>query len=214
MNHHRLLGSLVLLALSPVTPAFAQSGPSAPQATHWGVIGSIAPWSADDRFGVFYDAHALDFSGQEVRFGVAHGGTRRGEFAFLYVKKRIDEGGTLVDLKRRTFAIGPDTYVTGLMAEQFLPFGTIARHVQIGLVVAAGAGRVHGEAVNVDSNLPVDAQQVLKVFAKPREFQPLARAELAVAVAATPGLKLRLSSGFDWPGTTRLSLSAMYFFGE
>jgi len=55
---------------------------------------------------------------------------------------------------------------------------------------------------------------VLRVFARPRQFQPLARAELAAAVATAPGLKLRFSGGFDWPGSTRLSVTAMYFFGD
>src|SRR5690349_2073362 len=95
---HRLLGLSVLLTLCPAAVAQAQSAASAQQPTHWGIIGSVAPWTAGNGFGVFYDAHALDVSGQEIRFGLAHGATRRGEFAFLYVNKKIDEGGTIVDL--------------------------------------------------------------------------------------------------------------------
>jgi hypothetical protein len=177
-------------------------------------MASFAPWTADDRFKVLYDARKLDFSGSELRFGVTRGSTRRGEFAFLFVRKRIDEGSTLVDFKHRPFTIGPEVYVTGLMAEQFAPFGTIARRVQIGLVMAAGAGQVSGRATSVADNTPIEAQQVLRVFAQPRKFQPLARAELAVAVVAAPGAKLRFSGGFDWPGSTRLSVTGMYFFGE
>ena len=210
---HRLSACLLLLSLWPAGIALAQA-PTGPQATHWGVTGSLAPWTADDRFRVFYDARTLDLSGQEVRFGVTHGGTRRGEFALLYVSKRIDEGGTLEDLTHRTFAVGPDVRVTGLMAEQFLPFGTIAGRVQPGFVMAAGAGKVSGSAVSLPENALVDAQQVLRVFARPRRFQPLARAELAIAVSPAPGLKLRFSSGFNWPGSNRLSVTAMYFVGE
>jgi hypothetical protein len=177
-------------------------------------MASFAPWSADDRFRVLYDARQLDFSGTDVRVGITRGGTLRGEFAFLYVRKRIDEGSSLVDFRHRRFAIGPEVYVTGLMAEQFAPFGTIARRVQVGLVMAAGAGLVSGTATRTTDQAAVEAQQVLRVFAQPRQFQPLARAELAIAVAVAPGAKLRISGGFDWPGQTQLGVTAMYFFGE
>jgi hypothetical protein len=206
--------ALCLMLLPDAAFAQRQTAPSARPPLRWGVIGSFAPWTADNRFKVFYDARTLDFAGDEVRFGIARGSTRRGEFAFLYVKKRIDEGSTLTDLNHRTFVIGPEVYVTGFMAEQFVPFGTIARTVQIGFVMAAGAGKAHGHAISVADDTAVDAHRVLRVFAQPREFQPLARAELAIAVAAAPGTKLRFSGGFDWPGSTKLSVSAMYFFGD
>jgi hypothetical protein len=163
-------------------------------------MASFAPWSADDRFRVLYDARQLDFSGTDVRVGITRGGTLRGEFAFLYVRKRIDEGSSLVDFRHRRFAIGP--------------FGTIARRVQVGLVMAAGAGLVSGTATRTTDQAAVEAQQVLRVFAQPRQFQPLARAELAIAVAVAPGAKLRISGGFDWPGQTQLGVTAMYFFGD
>src|SRR5262245_9387534 len=90
---------VVLASLMGVAPASAQNvGSPQPKKLHWGVMGSFAPWSAGDRYKVFYDARQLDFSGDEVRFGVTRGGRERGEFAFLFVRKRIDEGGTLVDL--------------------------------------------------------------------------------------------------------------------
>jgi hypothetical protein len=205
---------LVLAGLFPATSALAQEAAPRPAPLRWGLTASFAPWTADNRFKGLYDARTLDVSGDELRVGLTRGGTTRGEFSFLFVRKRIDEGGTLVDIRSRSFAIGPEVYVTGLMAEQFAPFGTIARRVQVGLVMAAGAGNASGTAVSLADNASVDAGQVLRVFAQPRRFQPLARAELAVAVAAAPGVKLRFSGGFNWPGRTQLGVSAMYFFGE
>jgi hypothetical protein len=208
------LGLFGVLVLWPGASALAQTRPAAPASLHWGLIASFTPWTANDRFRALYDAQTLNFTGDEVRVGIARGSTRRGEFAFLYVRKHFAEGGTLTDINHVPFALGPDVYVTGLMAEQFAPFGTIAGHVQIGLIMAAGAGKVRGTALRVSDGTEVDADRVLRVFARPREFQPLARAELALGVAAAPGLKLRFSGGFDWPGSTRLGVTAMYFFGD
>jgi hypothetical protein len=207
---------LLLAGLACAAPGAAQTYGSAkgPSELHWGLMASFAPWTAGDRYKGFYDARQLDFTGDEVRFGVTRGGRERGEFAFLFVRKRIDEGSSLVNLHHEQFAIGPRVYVTGLMAEQFLPFTTIAHTVQIGMVIAAGAGKASGTATRVSDGVSTPSDQVLRVFALPREFQPLARAELAVALAARPGMKLRLSGGFDWPGSTRLSVTAMYFFGD
>jgi hypothetical protein len=208
---------LVLFCLSIASPLFAQipQGFKNPKGDlHWGLMASFAPWTANDRFKVLYDARKLDFSGKEVRVGVTKGGALRGEFAFLYVRKRIDEGSTLQDIRRRDFAIGPNTYVTGLMAEQFAPFGSIKRRVQIGMVIAAGAGFASGTAYGLTEGTTLEAKQVLRVFAKPRRFQPLARAELAVAVNAAPGMKIRFSGGFNWPGSSQFGVTAMYFFGD
>jgi hypothetical protein len=205
---------LVLVCLTAASPLFAQVPQTRqPDELRWGVIGSFAPWDANNRFKVFYDARALNFTGKEVRVGVTKGAATRGEFAFLYVRKRIDEGGTLTDLRRREFVIGPDTYVTGLMAEQFAPFTTIKRRVQVGAVIAAGAGFASGTAKGLAEGNTLEAKDVLRVFAKPRRFQPLARAELAVAVNTVPGMKVRFSGGFNWPGRSEFGVTAMYFFG-
>jgi hypothetical protein len=110
--------------------------------------------------------------------------------------------------------IGPNTYVTGLMAEQFAPFTTIKRRVQIGMVIAAGAGFASGTAIGLAEGNTLEAKEVLRVFAKPRRFQPLARAELAVAVNTVPGMKVRFSGGFNWPGQSQFAVTAMYFFGD
>lgn len=216
----RSLFAVVCLACA--SPALAQVPQSVRKSAelHWGVMASFAPWTANDKFKVLYDARSLDFTGTEVRMGVTRGGATRGEFAFLYVRKRINEGSTLTDTERRHFAIGPDTYVTGMMAEQFAPFTTIKRRVQIGAVLAAGAGVAAGTAYALKEGTTgktgetMEAQHVLRVFAQPRRFQPLARAELAVAVNAAPGMKIRFSGGFNWPGKTEFGVTAMYFFGD
>ncbi|MEX2016783.1 MAG: hypothetical protein WD873_09065 [Candidatus Hydrogenedentales bacterium] len=208
---------LILVCFVSAAPAFAQvpqRRPNPKGELHWGLMASFSPWTANDRFKVLYDARKLDFTGQEVRMGVTKGGALRGEFALLYVRKRIDEGSTLTDIRRRDFAIGPNTYVTGLMAEQFAPFGSITRYVQVGMVMAAGAGFASGTAYGLTEGTTLEAKQVLRVFARPRRFQPLARAELAVAVNAAPGMKIRFSGGFNWPGNSQLGVTTMYFFGD
>ena len=36
----------------------------------------------------------------------------------------------------------------------------------------------------------------------------------ARATPFRPGVKIRFSGGFDWPRSMRLSVTAMYFFGD
>ena len=207
---------LSILILGLAAPAASQTAASvAPaRAWHWGISASVAPWRAGDRFKSLYQAQTLDFSGNEFRFGVTRGSTRRGEWAITYIRKTIAEGSTFVTAVGKRYQLGPRVVLKGVMAEQFAPIGTIAHRAQIGIVLAAGAGQVVGKATLSPDGEESNLRDVLTIFARPQPYHPLGRAELAVALAAAPGVKLRFSGGFDWPGSTRLSVTAMYFFGE
>jgi hypothetical protein len=208
-----------LLALSGVlavaVPAAAQDLATprpAPRAWHWGVTASMAPWQDGDRFKILYEAQGLDFSGNEFRIGIARGGPRRGDWAITYVRKTIAEGSTFVTAIGHRYRLGPQAVVKGFMAEQFAPIATIAGRTQIGIVLAAGAGQVTGTATLASNGAENNLRDVLTIFARPQPFHPLGRAEIAAAVMAAPGVKVRFSGGFDWPGSTRLSVTGMYFF--
>ena len=211
MTRARSLLILLAIAMGIATPAFAQNPP---QGRHWGVTASVAPWRAGTRSSGLYFAKDLDFTGGSRRIGITKGSARGNEWALVYIRRTINEGGTIVDNGGRKFEVGPNVKLTGFMAEQFGSFGTIARRVQIGVVVAGGLARAEGVLRAVPSGAEHEASQMLTLFAREVDFQLLLRGELAVAVIVAPGMKIRFSGGFDWPGTSVVGVTAMYFFGD
>jgi len=215
MHFRRLLTilSVMCVSLAAGSTAFAQS-PAPKEPAHWGVAASVAPWRANGFFKGLYEAQALDLSGGEIRFGVTRGSTRGGEWSLLFVRKTIKEGGTMTDPFGDRYVMGPDVVLTGVMAETFGAFVHIANRAEIGLVLGGGVARVSGTVRQVPNGTMVDPKTILTFFAKETPVQFLGRAELAVAIAAAPGMKIRFSGGLNWPGSTRFSVTALYFFGE
>lgn len=206
----RALALIVLAAISLAIPA-----PVLGQEKHWGVTASVAPWSADSRFSGLLFSKELDFSGKSLRIGLTRGSAHGNEWAITFIRRTINEGGTILrNNNGGRFEVGPDLKLTGFMAEQFGSFGTIARRVQIGIVVAGGIARAEGVMIAVPSGEEREAREILTLFNKQLDFQLLLRGELAVAVAVAPGFKIRFSGGFDWPGTTIVGVTGMYFFGD
>jgi len=208
------LSRLFLGCLAFVATAVPAAAQYASEPKPWGVIASMAPWSADDRFKVLYDAHSLDMSGIDLRVGVTRGGALGNEWALMFTQRTISEGSTIVNYKNETFRFRSGVKLTGFMAEQFGAFGTIAERVQIGGVIGGGLARAEGMGVALSTGTEIEAGEILTLFARPVSFQLLLRAELAVGIKVAPGTKLRVSGGFDWPGTTTFSITGMYFFGD
>lgn len=203
----------VLCALAGL-PAVAAAQYHTRSEIRWGITGTIAPWQAGDRFKALHNAKALDLSGEDLRIGVTRGSTLGHEWALLFVRRTIDEGGTMVDHRNERFEFRPGVRFTGFMAERYGAFATIANRAQIGGVLAAGIARAEGTVRRVSGAADLDAGDVLTLFDKEVNFQLLVRAELAAAFKVGPGTKIRVSGGFIWPGTTAATITAMYFFGE
>jgi hypothetical protein len=211
MTHlSRLFLACLVFALT-ASPASAQY---ASEPKPWGIIATIAPWSADDTFKALYDADGLDMAGKDLRVGITRGGALGNEWALMFMRRTINEGSTLVNYKGETFRFQPGVKLTGFMAEQFGAFGTIAERVQIGGLIGGGLARAEGTAIALSTGTEVEAADVLTLFARPVSFQLLLRAELAVGIKLAPGTKIRFSGGFNWPGTTIFSVTGMYFFGD
>jgi hypothetical protein len=211
--------ALVLVALVSLPAAAAaqfapQAAPPSSRERHWGLTGSIAPWQAGDQFKALYDARALDLAGRDLRIGVTRGSSLGNEWALLFVKRRIDEGATLGVFGGETYVFRPGVELTGFMGEAYGALVTIKRRAQIGGVVAGGLARAKGFARRTSGLPDAPIADVLTLFARTVPFQLLARAELAVAFRLAPGAKLRFSGGFDWPGTTVVGVTMMYFFGD
>jgi hypothetical protein len=210
----RCVSLVVGLLCACAAPASAQG---APRDKHWGVTASFAPWHATDTFKRLYDATSLDMTGRNLRVGVTRGHTLGSEFSITYIRRDIAEGATLVDLYGVKYEFTKGVTLKGFMVEQYGALATIKDRAQIGVVVGAGLARAQGVAQPSYGGVPltpVEAGQVLTLFARQVDFQLLLRAELAAAFRLAPGLKVRFGGGFDWPGTTAVSVTVLYFIGE
>ena len=79
-----------------------------------------------------------------------------------------------------------------------------------GTVVEVAPGETEGVGT-------VDASKLYFIFGwNPDFYTPsiLGRVELAGAFTVRPDLKIRVSGGFNFPGTQVFSIDAMYFFGR
>ena len=124
---------------------------------------------------------------------------------------------------------------SGVEAHKYFNFATIARRVQIGLNVAGGVGRFEGnierhyfypEPVFDARGVPVlgaggsllyrtREEVLLETADQLPSFTPfpLGKVELALGVIAAPGLKIRASGGFNFPGYSMVRVNAIYLFG-
>lgn len=210
MKSLRTLSFLCLALLGIGSTASAQE-PGEPE--HWGVQIAVAPWHAGEKFRGLMDAKDLDLTGRSVRVGLTRGQMRGDEWGVTFVRRSITEGSRLVDYIGRSYSFDDSVRMTGVMGEQFKSFGTIADRVQIGALIGGGLARVEGLVWPTAGGEPRAAREVLTMFAHETHFQLLARAEIGVAALVAPGVKVRVSGGFDWPGTTVVTITGLYFFG-
>jgi hypothetical protein len=235
--------SVGLITLVAPTPVLAQDdeGPN-----RWGVSVSFAPnWKVpegDSPFGKLAEVAltagdlGYDVSGADFRIGVVRGRHLQGDWGVSYVRRTFKEGSTqggiLTECEQNNcFTYGEeflyqDASVTGIEANKFIGFGTIANRVQIGVDIAIGVGwyqkTVERREASTDFlppnfNTPVvtiSSEQVPATQLSPVDPSLLGRAEIAAAVVVTQGLKVRISGGMNYPGTHAASVSLMYFFGS
>jgi hypothetical protein len=144
-----------------------------------------------------------------------------------------DFSGTGVPLRQGSlYLIGESNKpvkVRGIEGQKFSPLATIKNRAQIGLIFGGGIGWYQGtmteHAFDVDfaqgppptyRQIVTQTETVNQVEAKDifqLEFVPLAKVELAAAAILAPGLKVRVSGGFNFPGTQVFSITVNYLFG-
>jgi hypothetical protein len=187
-------------------------------------------------------ASAVDIRGSEFRIGVARGRELGGDWSLSLVRKRFrdsrvaqtdqfeffDGRRTVVQSSGFAYDLNEVT-LTGIEYQRFRPFATIKERVQIGLTYGGGVGWLGGQARGVEFDpergmqtveRPADALfsegevglfSVMDYTLKP---VPLARLELSVAGLVLPGVKVRASGGFNFPGYQVGSISVVYLFGS
>jgi hypothetical protein len=216
-------------------PAFAQD-------SSWGVAGTLVPkWNVPEENAlstVLFDAERVDVNGSEFRIGFVRGRMLSGDWGVSYVRRRIDDGSTIVsesfsDPELPGLTLG-ETLTTrgiqidGLEVHKFTPFGTIKRRVQIGLLFGGGIGFTKGviesrqvfpDFVQVGNSFVVVPREVLEtrdaeeLIYPGNGLVPLGRLEVAVAGLVAPGLKVRASGGLAFPGVQTFSITGLYLFG-
>lgn len=246
----RAFVGFILFMLFTAAQAGAQSPAPAPTfADRWGVIASVVPqWSVPGgnspvaklaQLSLDSADLGMDLKASDFRIGVARGGYLRGEWGLSLVRRSFANGGKQGAIASDCSPSGGcapygveytynNTSLTGLEASKFVPFGTIARRVQIGGDVAIGVGWYRGMVTRREAEttfvfqgagpaVPVttfDTTQVPATQVSKLDPTLLGRLEIAGAVIVTPNAKVRLSGGLNYPGVHSVSVSVLYFFGK
>ncbi len=187
--------------------------------SHWGVSFGVTPrWSATDSYtpvGILWDdVDELDLSGSELRVGIIRGSEPGGDWGISFVRRTFRDG-SVIDFTSAGDAryVSDGVALTGVEVHKFSPFVTVAGTVQVGLEYGGGIGTLAGEGIA--TNRPDigirNVNDVLREHGIP--VVPLARAELAAAVVAAPGLKVRIKGGLNFPGLQTFSVTLNYLFG-
>lgn len=208
------LSLLVAFGVCLALPAYSTAQPNK---TYWGVQAQFAPkWEVKDSFKPLFDADAVDISGSEFRIGFVRGRTLGSDWGVSYVRKSLKNGSraTNSDVERTT----RNAIVSGVSIDKFSPFGTIRDRVQIGMTYGIGVGSAKGDVIERDlltgGTGVIEAKHFFSPFGTDLQVVPLAEVQLAVAVIARPGFKIRASGGLNYPGITVFTIAGVYLFGE
>lgn len=224
-------------SVAPTGSQGAATSNSSDKQNHWGVTGGFATWDTPDSFEVIFDAARIQgVKGRDFDIGVAHGSTLGGHLRLLYVRKRFDKGATLVRgiggicvggtcIETGGYYSMDNAWFDGFEADKFISFHTFARRIQLGLNVGGGIGFVKGTTtVTVVDARVVNGQLVRTessggsgpasaLIAGRSKYFPLFTVGPAVGLILAPGLKVQVGAGFNFPGTSKVAVSAVYLIG-
>lgn len=121
--------------------------------TLWGVSASISSglpkWDSPQSFRAFYLADEISLRGSEFQVGVVRGTALGGDSGWSFIRQAIDSGSFVHDAEndgssRRLTVDSAETTFDGFLYHRYTPFTTIRERVQVGMVIAAGAGWYRG----------------------------------------------------------------------
>ena len=92
---------------------------------------------------------------------------------------------------------------------------TIAQRVQIGMGFGGGIGWARGDVTQLSANgtETIEAKGQFSPFGGELDFVPLGKVDVGVAGILAPGMKIRASAGFNYPGTTVFKITGVFLFG-
>jgi len=227
-----VLSCFILLA--GVAPAFAQEQ----KPKYWGVEFSYTPtWKADRTMQdmLYIEGDPL-LEGTEFTFGVARGSALGGNWGVSYVRKSINDGSTVTFSEQQSgpnFAFSSTetsvmqkVFLQGVEVYTFIPFVNIKNRVQIGVNVGGGIASVKGtiHQTRDTSNTFIPSvgppqttfeheEETLPASEVILSLQPLGRVEAMAAFIIVPGLKAKISAGFNMPSAIAFRIGAVYLIG-
>ena len=219
MSHHGTDVTLLVVVLGLGLTAVPSDAGAQDRRSHWGLTVGFSPrWATaevlDTTLEKLWNGSSIDFSGSELRAGFVRGSELGGDAGVSFVRRRLDDGSGFVEHDGVRYATR-GVIVSGVEAHKFTSFGTIRDRVQIGLDYGAGVGLLFDGAVDATAAdgaaLDVSARDALDL--RGIGVAPIGRVELAVAVIAAPGLKVRAKGGVNFPGVQTFSVSVNYLFG-
>ena len=202
--------------------------------TLWGVSASMSSgflpkWETPQSLKAFYLADEIALKGSEFQIGVVRGTTTGGDSGWSFFRQPIERGSFVVDSESdgssvRLAVDSSDTTFDGFLYHRYTPFTMIRERVQIGMVIAGGAGwyrgmvtetRTDAEGGSTDSRM---AANVLSGLVRQSESRwmplPVFRFEAAVAGVLPGGFKARFSGGYGLPNGRTLRLGFVYLIGS
>lgn len=216
---------------------------------HWGLRVSFSPWASDNGFvrRVFSEFADVDLAGSDFEIGVVRGSHSGKEWGVSYVRRRVADDSTVqvrrgdvnVQFIDRTLTGSQyDDYslrssnMQGVQLHQFIPFATIKRRMQFGVLWGVGAARfTSGDVRRTELRQELDSRDpnnpILVPTSRTRdlsvgefveeeigmEWIPLLRVEFAATVLAAPGSTLRIGFGVSTPGFRNISVSFRQLLG-
>jgi hypothetical protein len=220
----RLLLGIVILAGVMPAPAQAQLSTS----SHWGVNVSFTPtWKTLDQLKEVFVEEEGTLEGTEFTLGIARGSMRGGEWSVSYVHKPVrdtafveseqfcDFGPSCLTATRTlTFQ---DVVLKGVEYVWSKPFVTFANRVQVGINVGGGAAWVHGTITETHDLVQPPLPPLHDEVSNPAKdtlwpVYPLGKVEAMGSFIIAPGLKIKVSGGFNFPAAS-FRIGAVYLFG-
>lgn len=234
--------ALVLATVIAALGALPDTASAQSRESHWGVSASVVPrWSFAEPLARIWNMET-DMRGTELRVGIVRGSDLGGDVGISFVKKRVDDRslvfgreGACVDVRgqavcpRGAYHVTRDAGMTGVEGHLFIPFGTIRNRVQIGATFAGGIARFDGTTDRFLEHLVVSGDSVsiateslgsgpfkeaLQDIPQDWKVTPIGRVELGVGFIVAPGVKLRATTGVNFPGFHYVGLYAQYLFGS
>jgi hypothetical protein len=212
-------------------------------ASGWGVSSTFVPtWIVFPEAKVVFAEEPISMRGSEFRIGVVRGRDLSGDWGVSFVHRRVRDGSTVGAPSEFTFSStsgsalsGTQYLLNGVMmrgveVHKYMPFVTIKQRAQVGIVIAGGVAEfrktatrlVYDPLIEPDSrsgSFTIRSQPPVQSDVPASEIflvdkAPIGRVELAGAVIVTPGLKVSVSGGLNFPAYQSVSVRATYLFGQ